>query len=201
MAVSYPIAMPSVGGFQAVRFGLHSNTTVHTSPFTGEEQVLERAGARWVAEFSLIPMVEADADEWKAFFLRLKGRRGTFDGYDPAKRSPRGTIAGTPLVAGASQTGSELICDGFNAGDTVKAGDYFSVGGRFHMNTADGTADGGGNLTMDIAPALRESPSDNAALTFTNPTVTMRLASDQLGMWDVSAPLIYGLAFQAIEDI
>lgn len=107
-----------------------------------------------------------------------------------------GSFAGTPLVNGASQTGTSLITDGWTASQTgvVKAGDVFTVtSGANTVNavnpetkvttgarqqfvvTADANSDGGGAATLSIKPAITTSgafqtvtasPSDNAALTF-----------------------------------
>jgi len=115
-----------------------------------------------------------------------------------------GSTAGTPLVNGASQNvtyatakatesvpGTQtLITDGWTAsGAVIKEGDVFTIASVFAVNPitkatlpylqqfvarADGTADGSGNLTITIAPAIITSgafqtvsaaPADNAAIT------------------------------------
>jgi len=202
MAVSYPLALPTTPVAKRVRFGLMSNTTVFSSPLTKTEQVLERPGRLWMGQFDLPPMAEAEASAWQAFFLSLRGRRGTFNGYDMAKTAPRGTAPGTPLVNGASQTGYALLTKGWTINQTgiLLAGDYFGVNSRFHMVVEDANSDGAGLSTLAIEPPLRESPSDSAAITTTAPKVIMRLASDDVG-WDVSEGKIYGFNFQAVESL
>lgn len=101
-----------------------------------------------------------------------------------------GTLAGTPLVNGASQTGASLITDGWtNSTAALKTGDVFTIAGVYAVHpetkatlgylqqfvaTADGTADGSGNLTISISPSIvtsgafqnvSGSPADNAAIT------------------------------------
>ena len=101
-----------------------------------------------------------------------------------------GTKAGTPLVNGASQSGASLVTDGWTASTAgLKKGDIFTVAGVFRVHpetklstgilqqfvaTADGTADGSGNMTVAISPTIvtsgamqnvSGSPADNAALT------------------------------------
>lgn len=111
-----------------------------------------------------------------------------------------GTKAGTPLVNGASQnttyasskdSGTQsLVTDGWTASTAaLKQGDVFTIANVYAVNPvskatlpylqqfvakADGTADGSGNLTITIAPAIITSgayqtvsaaPADNAALT------------------------------------
>lgn len=101
-----------------------------------------------------------------------------------------GTLGGTPLVNGATQTGSSLVTDGWTAGQTVlKKGDIFTIQGIYGVHretrqpfgylqqfvaTADVTADGSGNATIPISPAITTtgpfqtvsvSPADNAPIT------------------------------------
>lgn len=102
-----------------------------------------------------------------------------------------GTLGGTPLVNGASQTGSSLVTDGWTAAaaNRLKQGDVFTVAGVYAVNpltgqstgvlrnfvvTADTASDGSGNATIPIYPAITTSgatqtvtasPADNAALT------------------------------------
>lgn len=114
-----------------------------------------------------------------------------------------GALAGTPLVNGAAQNvaysstlnsesvpgTSSLITDGWTASTTIKQGDVFTVANVYAVNpitkatlaylqqfvvTADVTADGLGNATLVVAPAIISSgafqtvsavPADNAAIT------------------------------------
>lgn len=100
-----------------------------------------------------------------------------------------GAHGGTPLVNGASQTGSSLVTDGWslstqvlNKGDIITlAGvngvnpqNRQSTGARQFVVTADVTSDGSGNATIPIYPAITPStafqtvdvgPADNAAIT------------------------------------
>jgi hypothetical protein len=103
-----------------------------------------------------------------------------------------GQRGGTPLVNGASQTGSSLITDGWTAAaaNRVKKGDVFTIANVYAVNpqnrtstgslrqfvvTADTSSDGSGNATIPISPAITLTgayqtvdslPADNAALTF-----------------------------------
>lgn len=75
---------------------------------------------------------------------------------------------GSPLIAGASQTGTSLDVDAL-ASDSYKpqAGDTFSIAGieLVYTVTAAPTVSSG-VATVAISPALNSSPADNAALTF-----------------------------------
>lgn len=102
-----------------------------------------------------------------------------------------GTQGGTPLVNGASQTGTSLITDGWSNSITnvLRAGDIFTIAGVYAVNpitkdttgrlqqfvvTAAASSNGSGQTTLSIAPAISTSgttqnvsagPADNAAIT------------------------------------
>lgn len=100
-----------------------------------------------------------------------------------------GTKAGTPLVNGASQTGSSLVTDGWTASSAVlKRGDIITIEGVYRVHpetkqstgvlqqfvvTEDVTADVSGNATVKISPSIvttgafknvSGSPIDNAQI-------------------------------------
>jgi hypothetical protein len=87
--------------------------------------------------------------------------------------TPNGGGAGSPLVQGASQTGSLLVCDGMTAGSGyLLAGDIFAIAGVdnvFEVATATVSVAGAGTATIAITPPIYSggSPSNNAALTIT----------------------------------
>lgn len=82
----------------------------------------------------------------------------------------KGAGGGTPLVNGASQTGSSLIVDGASASITnwLRQGDMIQVPGCavvFDVS-ANVNTDGSGNATIPISPPIfiGQSPADNAAV-------------------------------------
>jgi hypothetical protein len=200
MTISYPVTMPTTPGFVSSTFGLSSNTTVFPSPLSRHEQVLERPGALWKAEFVLPPMRPATAAQWRAFLASLRGRFGTFYGFDPDLKAPLGTATGTILVAGGSQTGNDLAVDGVSVSGTILAGTYFQLENRFYMVVQDATANGSGQATLAINPALRSAPANDAALTFTNPKCIMRLVDDSV-QWGGDRNSNVTLQFAAIETL
>lgn len=90
--------------------------------------------------------------------------------------------APTPLINGGSQTGSTLATDGWSGYDGLNAGDYLAFeNGTFrelHIVTADCFANASGVMSISIAPPIRRSPSDNAAITVVSPTGEF-IAADQ----------------------
>jgi hypothetical protein len=163
-------------------------------------QTIEMPSARWRFSFTLDQLEEADAALMQAFLAQLRGQAGRFFMYNMARTAPRGIATGTPLVKGASQTGTSLITDGWTISQTgiLKAGDFFSVNGELKMVVADCNSDSGGNATITFEPPLRAAPADNAALTTASPTATFKLTADDNG-WSTRAPLWTTFNLQGVE--
>ena len=197
-------SMPTSPNFVSASFGLRSNTQTSISPLTGKIQVLELTGAKWYASYTLPPLTEAEAGEWLAFLIKLRGQANSFFAFDPAKTTALGTPTGTPLVDGASQTGNSLVTDGWTASTLVlKAGDYISVAGtqnQLFMVVADATSDGSGDCTLTIEPSIRVSPANNAAITVASPTCVMRLDGSDV-TWNETVMQHFGISFSGTESI
>ncbi len=199
------LSMPSTK-FQACRFVLVGNTQTFRSPLDQSIQTLELTGSRWMASFALPPMPRVDAAAWLAFLTRLNGMAGRFYAGDPSGKTPQGVATGSPLVNGASQTGTSLITDGWTVSVTgiLKAGDYIAYdvpsGNRqLHMVVVDANSDGGGNATLIVTPPIRESPANNAVIIKSATTCVMMLSTDDAAAWDVDTALIYGIRFSGEE--
>lgn len=207
MSISYPLALPTVTrGFQRASFRMRSMTGMTRSPFTGEQQTYVHPAQWWEAAVEYAPLKQrADAEAVVAFLLALNGMEGSFLMGDPLYTTVRGTWqGGSPLVNGASQTGNSLAVDGLSAGATVKGGDWFQLSSgasaRLHRVRKDATANGFGQVTLDIWPRLRESPADNAALTIASPKGRwMLMSNDQ--EYTVERAQVYGFGFECVEDL
>lgn len=207
MALTYPLAFPTVETPCRITPRKLSAVGVGESPYTFSQETFSHPGERWAADVKWPPMSRAAAETVIAFLLALNGREGTFlMRMDFKNSTPRGTWAGTaPLVAGANQTGRTLRVDGLAAGVTAKAGDWFSLGSgtstRLHKVVVD-TAVLGSPLEMDldIVPALREAPADNAALTLASPQGVFRLTTNQTE-WSVDLAEEYGVSFSCEEAL
>lgn len=196
-------SIPSGLRIRSNRWGLQTNTQVFTSPLNRSTQRLVLSGARWVATYTLTPYLHSETklDEVKAFLLKLQGGGNTFYGYDPDRKTPKGTATGTPLINGAFQSGGQINTDGWTGSVTgiMKAGDYFTVNGELKMVTADANSDSGGNAVLYFQPILRNMPADNAAITVTNPTCTMRLIDDDQSVWESNYNKLTDIVFSGVE--
>jgi len=176
------------------------------SPFTFASQVIAHQGQRWEAVLTMPPMNRADGEQWIGFLNSLYGRTGTFLMGDPVGYTARGALGGTPLVNGANQVGSTLVIDGASNSITgwLLVGDYIQLGtgatSTLHKVLADADSDGSGNVTLEIWPALRSSPADNAAVTTTNARGVFRLATPSPN-WDMSGATRYGISFAVVEVV
>lgn len=206
MAISYPLALPTTTGIAKIRISANNVVGVSQSPFTSKQQVYKFSGQFWEAEISLPPMKRADAEYWISFLLKLNGSYGTFLLGDPNGATARGVATGTPLVKGASQTGSELITDGWTTSTTgiLKAGDYIQLGSgsvaKLHKVLDDVDSNSSGEATLNLWPDLRSAPSDNAAIIVSGAKGLFRLSTNQQD-WDVNEASIYGMTFPAREAL
>lgn len=206
MAISYPLSLPTNKGLAKIRLTANSVVGVSQSPFTAKQQVYKYTGQFWEAEINLPPMKRADAEYWISFLLKLNGPYGTFLLGDPNGGTARGVATGTPLVMGGSQTGNELITDGWTNSTTgiLKAGDYIQLGSassaQLYKVLDDVNSNGSGQATLTIWPDLRSAPSDNAAITVANPKGVFRLSSNQQA-WDINEATFYGMTFAAREAL
>ena len=205
MAITYPVAFPSIG-IKSMNIRAVSVVGASQSPFTGQQQVYKHQGQWWEAEVTLPPMKRDEAEQIAAFLLKLNGRYGTFTLGDPANTAPRGVGTGLPVVNGGSQTGGELITDGWteSTAGILKAGDWIQLGSgsatRLHKVLNDVTSDGSGNATLDIWPNLRSSPSDNAQITVISPKGQWRLSSNEV-QYSIDEASLYGITFACVEAL
>ncbi len=204
MTITYPISMPDLQGMSSFSFQMKSVNAVVRSSFTLKSQVQTHQGQMWMASMGFPPRNLADSASWRAFLTSLNGMQGTFFIGDPLATSPRGSVLGTPLVNGASQTGQVLLTKGWTADETgvLLAGDYIQIGSdsttRLYKVLVDADSDGSGLSSLDIWPRLRESPSNSAAITTSSTKGTFRLSKNIQG-WSQIPAGFYVISFTAEE--
>lgn len=190
MSITYPLAMPSALQFSTRDWFRNNVQADVASPYTGQSTIID-FGGQWVtATLTLIAMGRAEAQDWSGWLASLDGVIGTFLLGDPARRVPLGAAAsapGVPVVKGGGQTGKVLLIDG--CGNDVpiylKRGDLFQLGtgadSRLHEVLKDAGSNGAGEVSLDIWPALRGAPADNAPLVVSGAQGVFRLASPMTG--------------------
>ena len=196
--------LPSHVNFASITIRQAQKVRLDESSFNFVQQVVGYGGQRWEADINLPTMTHADARVWLGFLAELKGPTHTFTMGDPAGATARGGAGGTPLVAGASQTGATLNIDGATTTQTgwMKAGDYIQLGSgvdaRIHMVTTD--ADTAlGATTLKLWPDMTVAPADNAAVVVASTVAAWRLATPV--SWDTQLASLYGLSFSAVSVV
>ena len=152
-----------------VVMALRGNSGAFDSPLIASQQVVDRGGLHWLATYTYTEARSADRGELLGTIASLRGQahRLIVPVYD---NEAGGAYGGTPLVNGASQTGSTLNINGCSTSITnwIRKGDYFSVDvngvHELKMATANSDSDGSGNVTLSFEPRLRFSPLDNAVI-------------------------------------
>lgn len=203
MSISYPLELPTNVGPKRIAFSAISSVALSRSKFTFATQVQKHQGMAWLAEVTLPPMARADAEQWTAFLLSLNGQEGTFYLRDPLGSVPRGSASGTPLVNGGSQTGQELLTDGWSTSvdGVLLKGDYIQLGTRLYKVLEDVNSNGSGQATISIWPSIRESPADNDTVITSGARGIFRLANNANEIWNADETQIYGASFTAVEAL
>lgn len=165
----------------SVDWGFEANVAEHRSPFSGAVQTQGLPGGRWVTSITWRLAAETEARVMEAWVLSLDGRANRALLWNMRRETPRGVGGGSPLVAGAAQSGRVLNVDGgpISTAGWLLAGDMIGVGGYLYMLTADATTDGTGAAALTIAPGLRGSPANDAPLTLVRPTARFILVANR----------------------
>jgi hypothetical protein len=205
MATSFPVTLPT-NGVRGIHIRPMGVVAVGRSPFTLETQKQRHQGQVWMLDFEYAPLARADAEPIVAALVSLNGQEGTFLFGDRANPTPRGAATGTPLVKGASQTGEDLLTDGWTSGVTgiLKSGDWIQLGSgstsRLHKVLADVTSDGSGNATLTLWPRISPVavPADNSAIVTSSPKGLFMLTT--VGQdWSIDKAARYGINVSAIS--
>jgi hypothetical protein len=150
------------------------NNVVFTSVLNGESQTASLPGARWgwAVGFRQESMaVRAVTEAWLA---RLSGMQHRALLYDLARPTPTGTISGTITASAAAIFATSIVLNGMSNGQTLKAGDWFSVMlstgvTQLLMCVLDATASGT-SMTVEFRHPLRAAVSASAAVVISQPT-------------------------------
>ena len=209
MAITYPLALPTVTGINAIELKVINSVVYNRSPFTFAGQAQASAGQMWGASVTLPPMHREDAAVWTAWLTSLRGQFGTFLMGDPASVNSLGTAsnnAGSPVVNGGSQTGEDLIIDGVPANKTgyLKAGDYIQLGtgatATLHKVLQDVNSGSGGGATLTLWPHIRTAPLNNSTVVVVSAVGRWRLDNNQSN-WSIDEASFFGITFSAMEDV
>jgi hypothetical protein len=115
----------------------------------------------------------------------------------------RGSGAGTPLINGAGQTGTSIVTDGWtaSASGVLLEGDLIQIRNQLVMVLADVNANGSGQATISVRPAVRIAPADNASIVTAQPTGTFKLLNPEIGWQQSGGTVLSDFVFECVEDV
>lgn len=181
---TYPLTWPSSISVNSMQITPTNSVAVTQSPFSFSQKTYDNGGEMWQASVSIPPLTRDQAEDFICFLTLLKGSYGTFLMPVFDAKAARGSWGGTPLIAGAGQTGNDLNIDGGTTGTTdyAKAGDWVQIGTgsstKLFKVMADADTDGSGATTLNLFPSIKVAFADNTALTVVNPHGLFRLDGD-----------------------
>ncbi len=166
--------------------------------FDGGAVIMQGTKAVWALSFPIVPRKIAEARIWWAALVQLSKLGNQFRITPPGFQQGAGYAGADPLVAGASQLGLSLDCDGASFTTTIGlAGDGIEVNNEYKTLTQDAVSDGAGLVTFDFEPALRFSPANNAVVDVKTPEIIMRMTTPQAAI--ASELLRFHFTVEAIE--
>jgi hypothetical protein len=196
--------MPAAPGIQAVVWNQKSTVGVSASPFTGQQQVQEWSGQWLEAQVTLPRMTRAQANQWIAFLVSLRGMAGVFMFGDPAGKVPQGAATGAPQISDNANGngGYSVMTKGWtpNVNHILMPGDWMEIDNHIYMILSDESSDPAGIASFDIWPALRTNPQDGLPIIVNNAQGLFRLSANQTS-WDIDEALTFGLQFNCMEAI
>jgi hypothetical protein len=203
--ITFPSSLLSVGDFSWAQL---RRDIVSTSIFGSQSQGV--SAPLWQVSIgqSLFKDINSDAGSWQSLALRLAGKVHQLELWNIIRPAPLGTLRGTLTLNGAHAQGAATLAlsgGAGQAGATVKAGDYFGLGSgitqQVVMSTADATADGAGDITIDIsATALRNAFSTGASVVWDKPKALFRQTANKQGWKYGQCKVVSGIALELIED-
>lgn len=124
-------------------------------------------GRQWTEIYGPLKASNVTVRAWLAKVFSYWRTGETLDVYHISMQAKLGGVAGTPLVAGASQTGTSLVTDGWTGGTTIPAGEILRVAGDNFVQevVASATAATSGTATLTLSPGIVVAAADDAAIT------------------------------------
>jgi len=166
MTINLP-SDPAISSYEPYLVSARSNLT---PSFGGPEDRSNRMGSRWAIDVAIALTDYVGSLQWsdlddESETLLLELPQPGLDTGSP----------GTPVVDGSSQSGSDLVLRGLNAGYVFQKGQFLSAitsGQRYlYRAKSDATANGLGQITIPIKPMMRVSPIDGDTVEIAQPMI------------------------------
>lgn len=148
------LPLPSSPGFVSLAIKPESSVATSESGFSRKVQAYDWGGKRWNVTASLGVMSERDAKEWRAFFLRLNGKAGTFYLGDSAHGDPLGAALGSPTLSAFAGNSMSVTGLAPSVVEQLAAGDWLQIGDRLYTVLESVDSDATGAATFTVWPSV-----------------------------------------------
>lgn len=173
------------------------------SVYNSRRQVLSYPSASiWRMSVDIHPQDTPYAGEWRAFFMKLRGRENWFKCPMPQYPGPSTGYTGSCEVDGGGQAGFTLNLKSMTPNaDVLAAGDFFTVVDQCFVADEDVTADGSGEASVSFDAPLRTSPVDGATVTLASPYFLCASTTSTAARWMSSGAMRQSFTFEGAEHI
>lgn len=157
------------------RPSLESNSRSFESPFTGDEQVVDTLGSKWVFEVVIGQIKDlALASRFSTRLESVGGRKHCIKLYDFSR--PRRAVLGAPVVNESLAMRRYLTSRGWTPSKLVLAeGDWLQIGNELKRVKGDVLSDASGRATINIEPELRATYASGTPLLVERPMGLFRI--------------------------
>lgn len=192
------------GGVGQRRFDLLTQ-----SDSTGSQQARLLGPPRWTLRLVQPEFLTlAEAGQWSALALQLRGRVNVLAAWDPARPAPGGTVRGTLTLAATAAIGATTVSvtgGASQAAKTILAGDWFQIGtglgsSQLVMCTAAATANGSGVVSLAFEPPLRAGYTSATPVTWDKALAYYRQQTESTSWTYINnGAMVSGLSLDLLE--
>ena len=197
-----PLTLPTEPGIREISWIHESAIGRSESPFTLARQTYDYGSSRLKAIVSLPTMTRAKADDWVAFFAKVRGQGFYLSDSSRADLSSTETAALTATVASGA---SVIATQGWtiSTSDLMTPGDWFDVvannGDTALFQVLDSvSSDGSGNANINVFPNVRTQINSGVILNFSNPKGVFVIDDIPAFRFDVNK-LLQGFSFECSQ--
>lgn len=152
-------------------------------------------------------MTDAEAGQWKAMLLQLRGTVNFLAAFDPSRPFPTGSLRGSLALLGAAAAGDvtcTLDCGAGQAGRTLRVGDWLQIGdgkgtSQLVITMADATVDGSGHLALTFEAPLRQAFAAGTAVAWDHPRAYFRKPPARAGWTPFSQTFAQNMGADLVE--
>lgn len=201
MIIDFPSTLTLVTG---IEWGQDRRDLNFDSPFGS--QSAELAPPVWTALLTPARFNRDEYAEWEMLLLSLEGRQNQLALWHLDRPQPRGTMRGTMTLNGAHAQGDALLnlsAGAGEAGKTLLAGDHLGFGSgttaQVFKVAADATADGSGNISVQVRGYLRTAFATGTVVIWDKPKALFRRLDGKTRMRHARGG-VDGTALDLVED-